>query len=78
MKSPRGQIFWQKAFRGEGYVKPDNQFGTNLGPNEAVTDAVHDAIDQMQKAILQSPEVLNQMRYYRKIEKARQEKEVKI
>ena len=78
MKSPRGQIFWQKAFRGEGYVKPDNQFGTNMGPDEAANDAIRDAINQMQEAILKSPEVLNQMRYYSKIEKARHEKEVKI
>ncbi len=78
MKSPRGQIFWQQSFRGEGYVKPDNQFGQNLGPDEAANDAIHDAINQMQEAILKSPEVLNQMRYYRSIEKARQEKEVKV
>ena len=78
MKSPRGHIFWQKAFRGEGYVKPDNQFGTNLGPDEAANDAIQDAIGQMQEAILKSPEVLNQMRYYKKIDQARREKEVKV
>lgn len=78
MKSPRGQIFWQQAFRGEGYVKADNQFGANMGPDEAANDAIHDAIGQMQEAILKSPEVLNQMRYYGQVDKARREKEVKI
>ena len=78
MKSPRGNIFWQQAFRGEGYVKPDTQFGNTLGPDEAIVDAVHDAIGQMQAAILKSPEVLNQMRYYKQIDQARREKEVKV
>ena len=78
MKSPRGNIFWQQAFRGEGYVKADQTLQANLGPAEAANDAVRDAIDQMQKAILKSPEVLNQMRYYTQIDKARSEKEIKI
>lgn len=78
MKSPRGQIFWQKAFRGQGYVKADNQFSTGLGPQDAVLDAMRDAIDQMQKAIVSSPEVLNQMKYYKGAEEARKQAEVKV
>lgn len=64
MKSPKGNIFWQKAFRGEGYVKVDPQWSTGLGPQDAVIDAVRDAITQMQQSIVSSPEVLNQIRYY--------------
>lgn len=64
MKSPKGNIFWQKAFRGDGFVKVDPQFSTGLGPNDAVVDAVRDAVDQMQKAITTSPEVRSQFRYY--------------
>ena len=78
MKSPRGQIFWQKAFRGSGYVRVDPQFSTGLGPQDAVLDAMRDAIDQMQKAIVASPEVRNQLKYYQGIELARREKEVKV
>ena len=78
MKSPRGEIFWQKAFRGEGYVDVDPQFSTGLGPQDAVLDAMRDALDQMKKAILASPEVRNQLKYYRQIELARREKEVKV
>ncbi len=78
MKSPRGNIFWQQAFRGEGYVRADQTLQANMGPAEAANDAVRDAINQMQNAILKSPEVLNQMRYYAQIDKARREKEVKI
>ncbi|HLD50648.1 MAG TPA: hypothetical protein VJC08_05560 [bacterium] len=78
MKSPRGNIFWQQAFRGEGYVRADQTLQANMGPAEAANDAVRDAINQMQNAILKSPEVLNQMRYYAQIDKARSEKEVKI
>ena len=63
MKSPRGNIFWQQAFRGEGYVKADRALGMNLEPAEAAHDAVGDAINQMQSAILKSPEVLLQMRH---------------
>ena len=78
MKSPRGNIFWQQAFRGEGYVRADQTLNANLGPAEAANDAVRDAIEQMQKAILKSPEVLNQMRYYTQSDKARRTTEVQI
>lgn len=76
MKSPRGKIFWQKAFRGDGWVNIDPQFSTGLGPQDAVLDAVHDALDQMQRAILNSPEVRNQLRHYEEIEEARRAREV--
>ncbi len=76
MKSPRGHIFWQQAFRGEGYVRVDPQYSTGLGPQDAVVDALRDAIDQMQKAIIASPEVRLQLRHYQAIDRARREKEV--
>ncbi len=78
MKSPKGNIFWQDSFRGDGYVKVDPQFSTGLGPQDAVIDAIRDALDQMQKAIVASPAVRNQMKYYLDIVKARQETEKKI
>ena len=78
MKSPRGEIFWQKAFRGEGYTEVDSQYATGLGPQDAVVDAVRDAVSQMQKAILASPEVRNQLKYYKSIELVRREKEIKV
>ena len=78
MKSPRGEIFWQQAFRGDGYVKVDTQFSNGLGPQDAVIDAMRDALDQMQKAIVASPEVLNQMKYYKTIDEARKQKEVQV
>jgi hypothetical protein len=78
MKSPKGNIFWQDSFRGDGYIKVDPQFSTGLGPQDAVIDAVRDALDQMQKAIVASPAVRNQMKYYLDIVKARQETEKKI
>ncbi len=64
MKSPKGNVFWQKAFRGEGYVKVDPQWSTGLGPQDAVIDAVRDAVTQMQHSIITAPEVLNQIKYY--------------
>jgi len=78
MKSPRGHIFWQKAFRGDGYVKVDPQYSTGLGPQDAVVDALRDAIDQMQRAIINSPQVRQQMKYYQAIEQARQKQEVSL
>ena len=78
MKSPRGEIFWQKAFRGEGYTQVDPQFSTGLGPQDALVDAVRDAVDQMQKEILSSPAVRAQMKYYKAIDQARRKKEVQI
>ena len=77
MKSPRGHIFWQQVFRGQGSVHVDPQFSTGLGPNDAVVDALRDAIDQMQKAIIASPEVRVQMKHYMASEQARREKEIK-
>lgn len=65
MKSPTSdQIFWQKAFRGSGYVKVDPQFQTGLGPQDAVVDAMRDAIDQMQQAIIHEPQVRLQLQHY--------------
>ena len=78
MKSPSGEIFWQKVFRGDGYVRVDPQFSNGLGPQDAVVDAMRDALDQMQTAIVKSPEVLNQMKYYRGSAEARKQKEVQI
>lgn len=76
MKSPRDHIFWQQMFRGNGYVKVDPQFSTGLGPQDAVVDAMRDALDQMQKSIIASPEVRLQMKHYQDIDRARREKEV--
>ncbi len=78
MKSPSGEIFWQKAFRGDGYVAVDPQFSNGLGPQDAVIDAMRDALDQMQTAIVASPEVRNQMKYYKGSDEARKQKEVQI
>jgi hypothetical protein len=78
MKSPRGNIFWQQSFRGEGYTKVDPQFSTGLGPEQAILDGMRDAIAQMQNAILSSPQVRNQLKYYLDIERARREKEVTV
>ena len=78
MKSPRGHIFWQKAFRGEGYTETDPQFSTGLGPQDAVVDAVRDALAQMQDALIKSPEVRLQMKHYQEIDKARKQKEVSV
>lgn len=78
MKSPEGELLWQKAFRGEGYAIADNQFGSNLGPQDAVIDAMRDALDQMQQAIVNSPEVRTHMKFYKASDAARKEKEVQI
>ncbi|PIW59176.1 MAG: hypothetical protein COW13_04780, partial [Candidatus Omnitrophica bacterium CG12_big_fil_rev_8_21_14_0_65_50_5] len=72
MKSPTGKIFWQQAFRGEGHVYVDPQFSTGLGPNDAVVDAVNDAVTQMQDAIVKSPDVRNHLKYYSDIKSAKQ------
>ena len=71
MKSPRGEIMWQQAFRGQGYVQVDQQFGHQIGPEQAVLDAVEDALGQMQDAIIKSPQVRLQMRHYQEIDAAR-------
>jgi hypothetical protein len=78
MKSPDGHIFWQKAFRGEGYVQVDPQFSTGLGPQDAVVDAVRDALGQMQDALLSEPQVRIHMQKYQAIEDARQQQEVGV
>lgn len=72
MKSPGGHIFWQKAFRGEGYTQTDPQFSTGLGPQDAVIDAVHDALGQMQDALIAAPEVRIQMQHYQASHEAAQ------
>ena len=71
MKSPKDRVFWQQGFRGYGRVTPDTDYSLSRGPDEAVVDALHDAIDQMQKAIIKSPDVLAQLRYYQDINAAR-------
>ncbi len=78
MKSPRGVVFWQKAFRADGYVQVDSQWSTGMGPEEAVQDAMRDVINQIQEAIIQSPEVRAQLKYYKQIEEARRMQEVPI
>jgi len=78
MRSPRDTIFWQQAFRGEGQSFSDPQFGNTTGPADAILDALQDAINQMQKAIVNSPQIRAQMKYYMDIENARKEKEVKV
>lgn len=77
-KSPRGNIFWQKAFRGEGHIDVDPQFSTELGPQDAVVDAVRDALGQMQDALVKEPQVRLLLQHYQEINKARGEKEVKV
>jgi hypothetical protein len=78
MKSPRGTVMWQQAFRGDGYVKVDPQFSTGLGPQDAVVDAVRDALSQMQRAIVSSPAVQLQMKNYMQSDQARKATENKI
>lgn len=78
MKSPRDEIFWQKAFRGEGFVHVDPQFESGLGPQDALVDALRDAVDQMQQEILKSPQIRNQMKYYLQIDQARKKQEIKV
>ncbi|MDD5217387.1 MAG: hypothetical protein PHN49_06395 [Candidatus Omnitrophica bacterium] len=78
LKSPRGQVFWQKALRGEGYARVDPQFSTGLGPQEAMLDAVRDAMDQLAKTIINSPEVRLHLKHYQEIEQARREKEFNV
>lgn len=78
MKSPSGEIFWQQAFRGDGWVNVDPQFSTGLGPQDAVVAAVNDALDQMRTAIITSPQVQNQLKYYNAIRAARNQTEKKI
>lgn len=78
MKSSGGEVFWQQAFRGEGWVNVDPQFSTGLGPQDAVVAAVNDALEQMRTAIITSPQVQNQLKYYNAIRQARGETEAKI
>jgi len=78
MKSPRGQIFWQQGFRGHGFVQVDQEFGFKVGPEQAVIDAVQDALNQLQDAILKSPQIRLQLKQYQAIEDARRKEEVPI
>ena len=78
MKSPREHIFWQKTFLGKGYVRAHDQYSTGLGPQDALVDALRSAVDQMQDAILASPEVRHQMKYYRQSDEARKKQEIKV
>ena len=78
MKSPRGNIFWQKSFLGKGFVRVDPQFSTGLGPQDALVDAVRDAVSQMQEAIIKEPKVRAQMKYYQAIDQARRQKDINL
>ncbi len=77
MKSPRGNVIWQQAFRGDGYATVDPQFSTGLGPQDAVIDAIRDGLDKMQQGIIASPDVRNQLKHYIEIDQARKKAEVK-
>jgi len=59
-------------------VQVDPQFGTGLGPDEAVQEALYDAIEQMQKAIINSGEVRAQMKYYKQADDARRQREYQV
>ena len=78
MKSPRGNVFWEQTFRGEGYVQVNPQFPESTGPNDAVNDALRDALGQMQQAIIASPQVRLQMQHYQEIDRARRAKETQV
>ena len=79
MKSPGGDIFWQDVFGGNGYVTVNPQFDIgHTGPGDAILSAMQDAINQMQRAIVASPEVRLQMLHYQEINAARKEKEKKV
>ena len=78
LKDSEGNILWQKAFRGEGYINVDPQFSTGLGPQDALAEAMRDALSQMQKEIVSSPEVLENLRQYQSREKPPEEKQPKI
>lgn len=79
MKSPGGDIYWQDVFGGNGYVMVNPQFDIgHTGPGDAILDAMRDAINQMQRAIIASPEVRLQMQHYQAISAARKEKEKKV
>lgn len=79
MKSPGGDIYWQNIFGGNGYKMVDTQFDIgHTGPGGAILDAMRDAISQMQKAIIASPEVRLQMRHYQAVQTARKKTEKKI
>ena len=78
MKDPdRDTILWQKAFRGEGYVGVDPQFTTGLGPQDAVLDAMQDALMQMKEAMISSTAIRNQLRGYLDKKRPRPESEVR-
>lgn len=78
MKTPRDTIVWQQSFRGEGYAEVDPQFSTGMGPEQAILDAMRDALDKMQKAIISNPQVRLQLQHYKEIDAARRKQEVKI
>jgi len=79
MKSPGGNIFWQDVFGGNGYVMVNPQFDIgHTGPGNAILSAMQDAINQMQRAIIASPEVRLQMQHYKAITDARKEKEKQV
>ncbi|MFZ5802003.1 MAG: hypothetical protein ACOY3K_02675 [Candidatus Omnitrophota bacterium] len=77
MKSPKGTTIWQQVFRGNGYVRVDPQFQTGLGPEQAVTDAIDDALYQMQEAILKNKQVKLYMRHYQSLAQGKSENEVR-
>jgi len=78
MKSPRDEIFWQQAFHGDGYVVANPEVPDGFGPADAVVDAIHKAVWDMQRAIASSPQVRLQMKHYQKIQEAREQYEIKV
>ncbi len=79
MKSPRGDIFWEDVFGGNGYVMVNPQFDIgHTGPGDAILGAMNDAINQMQKAIIASPIVRLQLKHYMEINAARKAKERQV
>ena len=79
MKSPRGDIFWEDVFGGNGYVMVNPQFDVgHTGPGDAILSAMNDAITQMQHAIIASPIVRLQLKHYLEINAARKAKEQQV
>lgn len=78
MVSPRGEMVWKQAFRGDGFVNVDPQFNFRMGPEQAVQEAVEDALNQLQEAIIKSPQVRLQLKHYRSIEEARTRAETTV
>jgi len=78
LKSPRGNVFWQKGFVGYGKADADLEHNTGYGPQKAINYAVEDMLYQMKEAIINSPEVRVQLRHYREADLARRRGEVQV